>query len=83
MHVTVKFNLPEENETFKQFFAGPVYKSVLDDIAEKVFRPARKHGYPEGNIKTLIDKIGDDAIDLIGLLEDKFYQILQDNEVTL
>lgn len=83
MEVTMKFDLPEENETFKQFFGGPAYKAVLDDVAEKIFRPARKHGYSNPAIELLLEKLDDDGLNLISLLETIFYELLEEHEVKL
>lgn len=62
------------------------FKTALNEIQEKIFRPARKHGYRE-EIEELIKKCGQDKEEgpygdsLIGLLEKEFYNILKDYEI--
>lgn len=66
---------------------------ALYDIKTEIFRPARKHGYGDGQISTLLKMIEekfpatesetDAGSALIGLLEDEFIRILQDHGVDL
>jgi hypothetical protein len=82
MEATLKFNLPEEQELFDLAIkAGPM-QSALWEISQQVFRPARKHGYPDGKINELINKLGPDAEELIGELEQLFYKILEEQNVS-
>ena len=59
----------------------------LSEIRQKVFRPARKHGYSDVSLNTLIEQAGEDAegnniaLEIISILEDKFNEILEDNNV--
>jgi hypothetical protein len=55
---------------------------ALWDISQEVFRPARKHGYPDVALAELIDK-NPSAVDIIGLLEVKFHEILENHNVTI
>jgi len=61
--------------------------SALSEIANDIFRPARKHGYNDREINELIDKCGTDkdgdyyGPELIGLLEDKFYIIMNERGI--
>jgi hypothetical protein len=59
---TISFTLPEEMEEFKDAVHVQDYKSVLYHLEQDVFRPARKHGYVDSEIQTLINAI-DDLID--------------------
>jgi hypothetical protein len=93
---TISFNLPEETEEFKDAVNVQDYKSIIHEVEQEVFRPARKHGYSNREIEKLINAINDlidrtqfddlsmhprdsngylNATDLIGLLEQKFYNI--------
>jgi hypothetical protein len=83
MKATVTFTLPEEQEEFNFARKGSDAFSALSDVRNCVFRPARKHGYSDVAISELIAKIGDDAIDLIGLLEDRFNGVLEEWKIDL
>lgn len=66
--------------------------SCLSDIANDIFRPARKHGYPDKEIEEMIEKCGYSneeneferssyGCELISLLETKFFDICKQNDV--
>lgn len=84
MKATIEFNLDdlEDKIKMKDALNAQSYKTTLYDIAREVFRPARKHGYADRKIQDIIEK-NDDSIELVGLLEELFYKVLDDNEVTL
>jgi hypothetical protein len=79
--VTLEFNLPEENEEFKACCNAASYVSALNNVRQELFRPARKHGYTDRQISDLLEKLGGDGEKLIGFLEDKFSQILMDDQI--
>lgn len=65
---------------------------AIHAIQQEVFRPARKYGYEDSEIRFAIEKCGitkgedeyneeHHGADLIGLLESKFIDVLRDNEV--
>lgn len=81
--VTLNYNLPEEQEEFKRAIEGMDAHLCLWDIAQDIFRPARKHGYPDSEISKLLEKIGDDGSELIGILESRFYDILRSRNIDL
>lgn len=66
---------------------------VLWDIANEIFRPARKHGYPDRQLEELIEKSGEYedkeygslniAAEVISRLETKFYEIMESRGVSL
>lgn len=98
----LEFNLPEEEaELDMALHAGDLH-ATLWDIAQEVFRPARKHGYNDSTLQRLVEQLdsivdtmekADDwptdehgplnATDLIGLLEKKFYSLLEQHKVEL
>lgn len=89
---SLHFNLPEEREEFETAVKAGDYKLALWDIAQEVFRPARKHGYSDGKIQKLLLDIDHNAdvsseygkgTDLVGLLEEKFYEILRERGIEL
>jgi hypothetical protein len=65
---------------------------AIFDIAQDIFRPHRKHGYNSQKLNTLIGNCGEykdaDGFDisngeeLIGELEDMFYEVLEKYEVS-
>jgi len=53
----LEFTLPEDQHEFQQTLKAPFMESALWSIAQEVFRPARKHGYPNDTLQNLILKI--------------------------
>jgi len=54
---------------------------ALWTIGQEVFRPARKHGYSDSRIQELLTE--GSAVELVSLLEQKFYEILENTGVNL
>ncbi len=101
MKATLTFTLPEEQEEFDRTQQAGKMHSALFEISNQIFRPARKHGYNDERLNTLIfhldqaaasiglnneawpkDGYGPlGATDLIQLLEEKYFNILRENEV--
>lgn len=88
----LEFNLPEEQEEFEMAARASDYSIALWDIAQDIFRRARKYGYPPGKIQDALEKMNvvasDGRIDnageeLIGLLEEEFYSILRDRKIEI
>ena len=95
MKATLSFNLPEEQEEFERAVRAARYQSALFEIGQRVFRPARKHGYG-GTVQRLLDRANtmsapsmdgytEDVVELgtelIGQLEKLFYEILQEEGI--
>jgi hypothetical protein len=67
--------------------------STLWTIGQEIFRPARKHGYSCQKLQKLIEESGDvkdetygelnRGTEIISLLEEKFYSILEENGINL
>lgn len=92
MKATLEFNLPEEQEKFETAVKALDYRIALWDIAQEIFRPARKHGYADERVQKLLQTIDEcvstgmedgQGTDLIGLLEEKFYEILRERNIEL
>lgn len=92
MKATIEFNLPEESEVFESAIRATDYKLALWDISQEIFRPARKHGYSDEKIQKLLQTIDEcvstvmengQGTDLIGLLEERFYEILRERGIEL
>jgi len=73
----VNFDECEKEEAIDMIKARDM-KIALWDIAQEIFRPARKHGYSNSKVQDLLDKCGDDGYELVSELEDMFYEILRD-----
>lgn len=82
MKSTLEFNLPEEREEFQLALKGSSMSIALSEIANEIFRPARKHGFPDKELNDLVEK-NPDAVEIIGMLETKFYEILEENDITI
>lgn len=88
MKATLEFDLPEDKDDLLLALNATKYTIALEEIGNQVFRPARKHGYLDVNIQSLIEK-GDEvkveidgisygvATELVSQLEKLFYEILE------
>ena len=79
----VTLDTHEKEELLLMLKANEMALSLFD-IQQEIFRPVRKHGYKEKEINDLIELCGEDdkgynnGAELVGKLEDKFYEILED-----
>lgn len=83
---TLTFNLDDRDEEvkFKRAVAAPDLALALWDISQQVFRPARKHGYADSDLQTQLNGDHGEAIEeFVGLLEAKFYSILNEYSINL
>jgi hypothetical protein len=85
----LKFDLPEEQEEYNRAIKGSDAYSVLWDIAQEIFRPHRKHGYPNQELENLIqrsEELEDGELlgnRIISILEDMFYEMINDRNIEL
>jgi len=72
----LEFDLPEEQSEFMLAANAGKYASVLWDVEQQVFRPARKHGY-SGPHSMELNKLceNEDVAEAIHLLEQLYYEI--------
>lgn len=80
--VTITYQLPEDTEEMNLAMSAVSMHSALWEIAQEVFRPARKHGYPDRTIQDALDKCNEGE-ELIHLLEKRFYEILEEHGIRL
>ena len=84
MKAMLSYNRPEDAESFKIAQKAGAMACALFDIRNEAFRPARKHGYG-GEIgeflASLSAKEQDNVLKAIGLLEQKFSEICEENDV--
>jgi hypothetical protein len=73
----LKFNLedPHANRAFKRACSATDAYLVLHCIANEIFRPARKHGYDDQSLNN--------NEEVIGKLEDMFYELLEKYGINL
>lgn len=81
MKATLEFTLPDEKEEFELATKAVHFSIALSEIANEVLRPHRKHGYSDPELSKLCES--DEVLEAIGLLEKKFYEILNENGVNI
>lgn len=77
MKAILEFDLPTENTEFEMANKASGLYSALWDIRQKLFRPARKHGYEYKELQNL----SDDSIQIIAALEEMFNTILNEQDL--
>jgi len=87
MKAKITFEYDSEDQ-FEKAEANRIMKatsaySALHDIAESIFRPARKHGYNSPVLEELLNSSDGKCEDVIGELEELFYEILRDRGIDL
>lgn len=86
MKASLHFNLPEDQEEFNAAVSAGSMKILLWEISQEIFRPARKHGYADYRMKKFVDENGelkDEIAEVIGVLEEMFYERVRDNNVVI
>jgi hypothetical protein len=85
VNLNLEFDMPEEREDFNRYAKALDLALALSETRQRVFRPARKHGYSSKKIQDLLDLMQEKGIsgeDLIELLEDEFNSICQEYSVS-
>jgi hypothetical protein len=92
MIIELKFdtNDPDQKEEFRLVMQARQQLFALEEIADEIFRPARKHGYKDKHIEHLLKLSGNIepegygvGTELISALETKFYEILRNRGVSV
>ena len=86
MKITFETTDYEDEAKIRRMINADGAYRALHEIANEIFRPARKHGYPDQTISDLLnsaDVSNDAGTELIGALEEKFYELLRENKVDL
>lgn len=86
--VTFVFDLNEnENEhELDEFLSAHAAHRALEDIANNIFRPARKHGYPDLQLAAFFDDNNPNRglnMELVSLLEEVFFEIIRENDIKI
>jgi hypothetical protein len=83
IEVTIRFTgetVSEVQEEAQNALKASDYLRALQDIRQEIFRPARKHGYPDTKLNELLN--GDENVaEAIGLLEEKFSDLMREYEI--
>lgn len=59
----LEFSLPEETEEFETAVKAGSLSAALFEVGQRVFRPARKHGYPDQKLQELLNKLDEIEVD--------------------
>ena len=57
--VTIKFNLPEEEHELQTALRANALAVIVDEVDNRVFRPARKHGYSDSRLNDLFNRLNE------------------------
>jgi hypothetical protein len=78
---TLEFNLEDEfgREELNDALNGSKYRCQIDDIWMQVFRPYRKHGYPDQHINEILEKMGEDGDKLMEYLIGRYFEAIDDD----
>lgn len=93
--VTISFTNDEAGA--KRAMNSDAAYNALFRIGQEIFRPARKHGYPDVEMQRLLTEervqkpedadspfgVGTNAEELVSKLEELFYQIIREEDVDL
>ena len=79
MIVTYQFDtgIEEHVQELDEVIKAKRMALLISEVRQELFRPARKHGYNDLAIQTILDKCGEDGINLIELLETRWSQMLE------
>ena len=77
MKAILEFSLPEEKLEFEDAVRAGAYAAAISEIGNQVFRPARKHGYSDPELRALVEETPN-AVEIISRLEKMFYDILEE-----
>jgi len=83
--VTIKFLITDQDEEQalrRCMNADRAYRAIYE-IAQEIFRPARKHGYPDPKLENAMQNKELEHEEIVGMLEEKFYDILRENSISL
>jgi hypothetical protein len=84
---TLKYKLPDEDYEFYCATSGANALLALWTIQQEIFRPARKHGYSDPKLHKMIEEApegqGNTICEAIGILEEKFCEILNEYNIDL
>lgn len=85
MKATLTFNLDEADEReahIRAIKSTNAYLAIMA-IRDEIFRPARKHGYSDTELRSRVDKHEDIVLPVISLLESEFFNILDNYDINL
>lgn len=84
MKTKITFTFDDENyddkrESLRVLKANEAFNALFE-IQQQVFRPARKHGYPQAQHHPLLDveKWSDETYEVVGKLEELYLEVVGD-----
>ena len=80
MKAVLEFNLPEDREEYETYSKAIAMSCALHEVRQQVFRPHRKHGYPDTEIQKLMDE-HPNGYELISKLEQLFGEIMREYDL--
>jgi hypothetical protein len=79
MKYQVTIETENKEEALHAILANDAF-DAFEEIRQRIFRPARKHGYAQRKMSEFIEKLTDKEVELVsefvGLLEDEFTEII-------
>lgn len=80
MKAILEFDLndPDDRQSHLEAIRAKATLSFLWEVEQQIFRPARKHGYPDGPIGRRLNELlntNDATHEIIGLLEDYYWEL--------
>lgn len=74
----------EDRAAFKRAIKADAAYQALREIADNIFRPARKWGYPDTKSGVLsVDSWSEQTHEVVEQLEEMFYEIIREQEINL
>lgn len=81
MKAMLEFNLPEEQEEYEIAVKAWKHKHAITRIHQEIFRPHRKHGYSDEDLKKLCKN--EKVLEAISVLEELFHKILEEEDINV
>lgn len=84
--LTIEFNSESDavnQSAIRRTLNADAAYGVLWDVVQEIFRPARKHGYPDPVVERALKECGEMGQELVCLLEQKFHEKLEEAGIDL
>lgn len=78
MKILYKFDYIKDRENLEIFDKALDMAAAFDEIEQRVFRPARKHGYSDIRLRDLSER----DLEVISIIEDLYFDIKRERGLT-